>query len=56
MFVEYFDATSLKFILLRNRSKLLSFPPHHLFILAWCALVPLFAKPALSSTPEHSET
>ena len=56
MSIEHFDASSQKFILLRNLFKRLSFSPYHLFIIAWCALVPLFAKPALSSTPEHSQT
>jgi hypothetical protein len=56
MSVKYFDFTTPKFYLFRNRSKLLSIPQYHILILAWCALVILYGESGLSPTPEHSET
>jgi hypothetical protein len=55
MSVTYFDFTTPKFFLFRNRTKNLSIPQYHILILAWCALVILYGESGLSPTPRHSE-
>jgi hypothetical protein len=56
MSVTYFDFTTPKFFLFRNRSKNLSIPQYHILILAWCALVILYGETGPSSALKHSET
>jgi len=51
MSATYFDFTTPKFFLFKNRSNRLSIPPCHILILFWCALVILYDVTGLNPTP-----